>query len=123
MVNDTVELVTRQVSLQEARPAALAAFNAEVPNTGLVSIFQYSGGRFDIRYRDENGDVQTTQTTELVWGIDDAESDADNNGRFDQGHHDGDNQQHEGEGQQHEGDGQQHEGDGQQQHGDQQQGM
>jgi Ca2+-binding RTX toxin-like protein len=93
MGND-VELVTRQVSLQEARSSAIAAFNTDVPNnTGLVSIFQYSGGRFDVRYRDGNGDIQTIETTEIVWGIDDLESDADNDGRFDHEHSEDQNNQ------------------------------
>lgn len=78
-----VELVSREVSPEEARPAAQAAFAALHPNMGLVSLFQLPHSQYTIRYRDEHGQIQEAHTENLCWGTDDAEGDADNDGYFD----------------------------------------
>lgn len=83
VINNELELVTRQVSLEEARESAHNAFNDDHPNSGVVSLFQHPGNVWDVRYRDADGEIQSVTTDDIIWGIDDLESDQDNDGRRD----------------------------------------
>ena len=83
VLDDELELVTRQVSPTEARASARAAFDSDQPNIGLVSLFQHPHNVWDVRYRDADGTVQSVTTTDIIWGIDDVESDQDDDGRRD----------------------------------------
>jgi Ca2+-binding RTX toxin-like protein len=85
VIGDQIELVNRQVSLQEARPVARAAFDSDHPNLGIVSLFQHPHGTWDVRVRNHDGGLETITTTDIVWGLDDVERDLNNDGRDDGG--------------------------------------
>lgn len=90
-LDENVELVSREVSLSELRPSAVAVFNARVPNLGILSFKStgngYAGsqgvGAEVIRYRDLDGVVHETTTNDVAWTLDEAEEDLDGNGLFD----------------------------------------
>jgi Ca2+-binding RTX toxin-like protein len=75
-----VFLVTREISPQEVRDPARAAFTARFPNAEVLSVFQHSHGTDDIRYRDADGSIKQVSTDDLIWTLDDAENDANNDG-------------------------------------------
>ncbi|HEX8912893.1 MAG TPA: hypothetical protein VF796_11075 [Humisphaera sp.] len=88
---NTVELVSREVSLTELRPAAVAVFSDRTPNLGILSFKSigngYEGsqgmGQEEIRYRDLAGVIHVTTTNDLAWTLDEAEEDQDGDGLFD----------------------------------------
>ncbi|WP_315853151.1 calcium-binding protein [Humisphaera borealis] len=90
-LRDNVNLVSREVSTSELRDSAVAVFNARVPNLGILSFKSvgngYSGtlgeGAEEIRYRDIYGTIQLMSTDDIVWTLDEAEEDLDNDGIFD----------------------------------------
>ena len=85
LLSDTgdFELISREVSLNEAREPALTLFNSLYPNLEIKTILQHPGSRFDIRYVGLDGVIQTVRTENIIWGLDDASEDADNNGYSD----------------------------------------
>lgn len=78
-----VSLVNRELSPNEWRSPALQQFQARHPGARVASILQHSGGRFDVRYRDSDGELHEVETEDLVWGLDDADEDANEDGIFD----------------------------------------
>jgi Ca2+-binding RTX toxin-like protein len=83
MDDGNVELVSREISKDEARTAAQTAFASDHPNLELVSINQFPHSHYEIRYRDEEGQLQTVGTDDIVWSVDNAEEDLNNDGRSD----------------------------------------
>jgi hypothetical protein len=75
-----IELVNREISPQEMREPARLTFVGRYPGAQVLSVFQHSGARDDIRYRDGEGVIQQVTTTDLIWTVDDAAEDADNDG-------------------------------------------
>jgi Ca2+-binding RTX toxin-like protein len=88
---ENVDLVSREVSLTELRPSAVAVFNQRTPNLGILS-FRSTGNGYQgsqgigaevIRYRDPDGVVHETTTNDVAWTLDEAEGDLDDDGLFD----------------------------------------
>ena len=86
LIEGELELVNRQVSLAEARDVAKAAFADDHPDVEILSLFQHPGSVWDVRCRTADGTIQTITTEDIIWGIDDLESDVDNDGRNDNFH-------------------------------------
>lgn len=80
VTDGAVELVDRQISPSEIRPSARAAFESRHPGARVLSVFQHAGAHDDVRYRDADGTIGETTTDDLVWTVDDAAEDADNDG-------------------------------------------
>jgi hypothetical protein len=80
---EEVELVTREISVDELRDPARDAFTLLFPDAFIRSAFHAAENGVDIRYSDAEGAMHEVNVHGLVWTLDDADGDANNDGWHD----------------------------------------
>jgi len=75
-----LQLISRELSPEEWRAPAIDAFNQYFPDATILSLTEGNQTHYSIRYRDADGSLKTITSHEIVFGLDDADRDLDNNG-------------------------------------------